>query len=552
MAATAEQAKWPTRREDYELQDIIGTGGTACVQTAFCKLRNEKVAIKRIDLDKTQFSIEEVIKEVNVMSRFSHENIAQFYTAFVVRQELWVAMRLYGGGSVLDVMKHLGKEGGGKSGAGSLDEVTIATILKEVLTGLEHVHSNQYIHRDVKASNILLGDDGSVVLTDFGVSGLIYDMCDRKQKTRRTFVGTPCWMAPEVMEQAQGYNEKADIWSFGITAIELAVGHAPYYNYPPMKILMMTLGKDPPTLDDCMEDGAATKYSKPFKKIIEKCLVKDPAKRPSVLDIKKDAFFKKAKDKQWIMDHLVMKGQNMAKRAQKVRRVPGESGRLHKTATGWEWSDDDYDEDKPSKADTTVTTGGAGTAGLGPVEGGTSPEAASEESQPLITPQQYQSTLQETWRNLALLDKPGVSASLTTKIREILDGLSLETKMSSEVVQRLWDINKSVNDLVKDTDKRLPTELNMNIRMRNADKRLNDICFGFGIGSDSPVELAAELVSAGHINTKTAQNTSESIQFLIDHYPICKVTTFKLNNIGLADNEYDETALIGYAQLSAT
>ncbi|KAL5248128.1 hypothetical protein ACHWQZ_G017341 [Mnemiopsis leidyi] len=551
MAATEQ---WPTSKEHYELLDVIGTGGTASVQIALCKPRNEKCAIKRIDLDKTEFSIEKVIEEVNVMSKFAHENIAQYYTAFVVKLELWVVMRLYGGGSVLDVMKHILKTEG-KTGGGILDEVTIATILKEVLKGLEYVHSNQYIHRDVKASNILLGDDGSVVLTDFGGSGLIYDQSDRKQKTRRTFVGTPCWMAPEVMEQVVGYNEKADIWSFGITAIELAVGKAPYHNYPPMKILMMTLGRDPPTLDDCLEDGDNAKYSKPFKKIIEKCLVKDPAKRPSVAEIKKDPFFKKAKDRQWIIDHLVHKGLTTAKRGQKVKRVPGESGRLHQTATGWEWSDDDYDdrdakpkprESKPSSEEATeAPTGSPSTADPG------------NHQQLVITSlsfsaQQYQATLQEAWRNLALLEqKPDIS-TLTEKIKEILDNLSCELKITPEVVQKLWDINKSINELLKNTDKRLPAELLLKIRMRNNENRLNDICFGFTIGMDTPIQLAAELVNAGHINPKTANATSQSIQYIIDHYPVCKVTTFKLSEIGLSESEYDEAKLIGYAQLSAT
>lgn len=154
------------------------------------------------------------------------------------------------------------------------------------------------------------------------------------------------------------------------------------------------------------------------------------------------------------------------------------------------------------------------------------------------------------WRK-KISEKPTIE-SLVNKVKEILDQLSLELNLTPETIQRLRDINKSVGDLLRDVDKRLPVELNMNIRMRNREKRLNDICFSFTIGSDTPVQLATELVTAGHINSKTADATAESIQYLINHYPIVKVTTFKLSNIGLADADYDKESLIGYAQLSAT
>ncbi|ORX63041.1 kinase-like protein, partial [Hesseltinella vesiculosa] len=267
---------------------LVGYGSSAVVYSALFLPQQRRFAIKMIDLDIFERKqIDELRRETALMALSHHENVLPVYTSFVSSSKLCIVTPYLSGGSCVDIMKTAFPDG--------LDETCIATILKQALEGLAYLHKNGHIHRDIKAGNLLMDEDGTIVLSDFGVSSSLIETGERN--ARRTFVGTPCWMAPEVMEQA-AQDYKVDIWSFGITAIELATGQAPFAKLPPLKVLLMTLSNDPPTLP---RETSTHSYSRLFKEMVDACLNKDPCKRPSAEKLLLHPFFKQARKK----DHLV-------------------------------------------------------------------------------------------------------------------------------------------------------------------------------------------------------------------------------------------------------
>ncbi|THG10728.1 hypothetical protein TEA_023104 [Camellia sinensis var. sinensis] len=267
---------------DYKLLEEVGYGASATVFRAIYLPFNEVVAVKCLDLDRCNSNLgkpvnlqaasadavqDDIRREAQTMSLIDHPNVIRAYCSFVVDRNLWVVMPFMAEGSCLHLMKIAYPDG--------FEEFAIGSILKETLKALEYLHEHGHIHRDVKAGNILLDTNGVVKLADFGVSACMFDKGDR-QRSRNTFVGTPCW---------------ADIWSFGITALELAHGHAPFSKYPPMKVLLMTIQNAPPGLDYDRDK----KFSKSFKEMVAMCLVKDQTKRPAAEKLLKHSFFKHAK-----------------------------------------------------------------------------------------------------------------------------------------------------------------------------------------------------------------------------------------------------------------
>ena len=288
------KVQYPTSASDYAVKEEIGRGVSAKVYRAECIPLGETVAVKMLDLeDQDPGHLEEIRREVASMSMVSHPNLVMAHCSFVEGQFLWVVMPFRSGGSALNIMKWSHPKG--------LDEASIATILKEVLKALDYFHRNGNIHRDIKAGNVLIDADGSVKLADFGVSAASWGS---GAKPHSTFVGTPCWMAPEVMEQVDGYDFHADIWSLGITVLELCHGHAPFAKYPPMKVLLMTLQNPPPQLE-AEQAETGHHFTRGLRDFVSVCLQKDPKRRPSAAKLLEHRFLKEAKKPDFLVKHLL-------------------------------------------------------------------------------------------------------------------------------------------------------------------------------------------------------------------------------------------------------
>lgn len=227
----------------------------------------------KVDLESSEEDLSDILSELAVLSSCASSHVTKYKSAFLRKQTLWIVMEYLGGGSCADLLKPPPHH---------LDESHIAIICRELLLGLAYLHSEGKLHRDIKAANVLLGMDGRVKLADFGVAAQLTGL----KSMRNTFVGTPFWMAPEVIQQ-EGHDARADVWSLGITALELANGQPPHANIHPMKVLFQIPKQPAPRLE-------GSQWSKDFRDFVALCLTKDPDYRPTARQMLKHRFIRHA------------------------------------------------------------------------------------------------------------------------------------------------------------------------------------------------------------------------------------------------------------------
>ncbi|KAI9218410.1 kinase-like domain-containing protein [Blastocladiella britannica] len=249
----------------------IGQGASGGVFTASQVATGAVVAVKQMNLD-AQPKKDLIINEIIVMQQSKHANIVNFIDAFLWKADLWVVMEYMEGGALTDVVTY-----------NLMTEGQIAAVCREIFQGLAHLHSQGVIHRDIKSDNVVLSNSGQVKLTDFGYCAQINEF----QAKRNTMVGTPYWMAPEIVTRKE-YGPKVDVWSLGILAIEMIEGEPPYLNENPLRALYLIATNGTPTLQN------PGQLSSTFRDFLAKCLTVEVDQRPHAHEMLRHPFLQKA------------------------------------------------------------------------------------------------------------------------------------------------------------------------------------------------------------------------------------------------------------------
>jgi len=258
----------------YKDMEKIGEGAAGEVFVALDSRNRKKVAVKKMEINADNVKL--LITEIGIMKTSHHPNIVEYVDSYIIEnRQLWVVMEFMGGGCLTDILELFEEI--------RLTEPQIAYCSRETLRALKYIHSLHRIHRDIKSDNLLLGNDGFVKLADFGYAAQL----TQKQQKRNTVVGTPYWMAPELI-RGHDYGVKVDIWSLGIMMMEMVEGEPPYMEFPPLRALFLITTKGIPPLKE------PQKFSNDFNDFLAKCLEKEVDKRPTADELLRHPFLKRS------------------------------------------------------------------------------------------------------------------------------------------------------------------------------------------------------------------------------------------------------------------
>ena len=290
-------SEFPLDKQSYELLHLIARTESAKVYVARCVINGRLVCAKLIDLELFKIDIEKLRRQISFWASSNNHNLIKYYGAFTSDSTLWILCEYMDGGSIFDIIQFAYTHG-------FKDEYLIASIMEQVVSFLVYWHSSKQIHRNIKPATILVSSDGSVKVGSLGCATTLIVNGQRKSSTS-TVTGTICYTAPEVLtDEKKGYTEKADIWSLGITAIELATGKNPYtVNYDPikdyLKLIEQIVKGQPP------EIPTTSGFSPKFAEFVKMCLQTNPEKRASSKHLLKSAFIKQSKGKKYISSTLM-------------------------------------------------------------------------------------------------------------------------------------------------------------------------------------------------------------------------------------------------------
>ncbi|KAK6498734.1 putative protein serine/threonine kinase [Arthrobotrys musiformis] len=311
--------------DHYVLLETLGKGAFGTVYSGWDKINSRRVAIKVFDVESPEDDIGDLQNEIAILASLQHPNVTEHYESFFKNHFLWIVMELVDYGSCAELVHRSHTEWRSYS-----DESTCKIILRETLKALAYIHENNLIHRDLKAANILLSTNGDVKLADFGVSARI----EEHMPSKNTFVGTPLWMAPEIINTKisteKGYTSKIDIWSLGITAYELATSKPPHASIPTGAALNV-IGKG-------YEPRLPPDFSVPFQNFVGRCLKSDPTLRPSARELLEDPFFDDCPDKSELVALIEKHPRPALKNQDDTRESVPPMNSLASINPGWDWN----------------------------------------------------------------------------------------------------------------------------------------------------------------------------------------------------------------------